>query len=144
LAERGRRVLELPKSPSGSLCPYYYMGGELHPLKYGGFAGDRQRLFTVIKAEEVFILESPGEHNRRIWVDLYDTALDSVTVAALVDHFEIIRCKILKLCLVGCAPWARHRIRATMRRRSPELRAQTRYFSDPEQAKQWLVGRGMA
>jgi hypothetical protein len=24
-------------SPGGSLCPYYYKGGELHPLKYGSY-----------------------------------------------------------------------------------------------------------
>lgn len=24
------------KSHSGSDCPYYFMNGELHPLKYGG------------------------------------------------------------------------------------------------------------
>jgi len=60
----------LNKSPSGSICPYYYMGGELHPLKYGSYCCDKEKLFTVIKAEEDFILKSSGQNNRRIWIDL--------------------------------------------------------------------------
>ncbi|MBN9104308.1 MAG: hypothetical protein J0I14_04835 [Propionibacteriaceae bacterium] len=134
-------MLELPKSPSGSLCPYYYLGGELHPLKYGNYGTNRKRLQAVLNAEQEFILASTGTRNRRIWVDLYQTDLDDATIAMLVDHLDAIRPKILKLCLVGCSFRARRRVRAVMRRRTPELHSATRYFSDPEDAKRWLVGR---
>ena len=60
----------LKKSPSGSVCPYYYMNGELHPLKYGSYLSNKDKLFDVMKAEEKFILESSGNNNRRIWIDL--------------------------------------------------------------------------
>jgi hypothetical protein len=65
----------LDKSPSGSACPYYFMGGELHPLKYGSYFENKEKLFAVIKAEEDFILKSSGQNNRRIWIDLYETKL---------------------------------------------------------------------
>lgn len=48
----GEKVSELNKSPSGSICPYYYMGGELHSLKYGIYFTDKQKLFAVNKAAE--------------------------------------------------------------------------------------------
>jgi hypothetical protein len=32
----------ITKSPSGSLCPYYYMGSELHPLHYGSYFDDKK------------------------------------------------------------------------------------------------------
>lgn len=135
-------MLELPKSPSGSLCPYYYLGGELHPLKYGNYGRDHQRLRAVMMAEQEFILASPDTHNRRVWIDLYETVLNDTSIAMLVDHLEAIRPKILKLCLVGCSGWGRHRLRAVMRRLSPDLYSSTRYFADPEEAKRWLVGKG--
>jgi hypothetical protein len=135
-------MLELPKSPSGSLCPYYYLGGELHPLKYGNYGTDHQRLRAVMMAEQEFILASPGTHNRRVWVDLYQTVLDDVSITMLVDHLQTIRPKILRLCLVGCSVWDRHRLQAVMRRLCPELHSSTRYFADPEEAKRWLVGKG--
>ena len=39
----------LKTSPSGSLCPYYYMGGELHPLKYGSHFDRKEELLAVMK-----------------------------------------------------------------------------------------------
>lgn len=132
----------LKRSPSGSLCPYYYRGGELHPLHYGSFHRERGRLFTVMAAEEDFILHSAGRHNRRIWIDLYETRLDDAVIAALVRHIEAIRQKIFRICLVGCPTWKRLKIRCALRRTDRELAVRLRFFSDPEKAKQWLVSEG--
>lgn len=57
------KVSRLNRSPSGSICPYYYMDGELHHLKYGSYFKDKEKLFAVINAEEDFILKSPGQKN---------------------------------------------------------------------------------
>jgi len=135
------RTTMIKKSPSGSLCPYYYMSGELHPLKYGSCHNDKKRLFEIIKAEEEFILKSSGTNNRRIWIDLYETALDDETITVLVGHLKTIRHKILKLCLVGCMPRDMRKIKAAMKRENMDLYGQTQYFSDPEEAKQWLLGK---
>ena len=131
----------LQKSPSGSLCPYYYMGGELHPLKYGNYHDDKERLFDVIKAEEDFILKSSGNNNRRIWIDLYETMVDDETIAVLLNHLKVIQNKILKLCLVGCSQRDIRAIKTAMKRENIDLYSQTQYFSDPEEAKRWLLGK---
>lgn len=129
----------MKKSPSGSLCPYYYMDGELHPLKYGSYFKNKDRLFNVIKAEEEFILKSSGQYNRRIWIDLYETILDEEVIEKLVVHIKNISPKIYKLCLVGCSFMDKQRIRRQMAINNMEIVEQIRFFSDPEEAKQWLV-----
>ncbi|MDR0285831.1 MAG: hypothetical protein LBI33_13225 [Propionibacteriaceae bacterium] len=134
-------MLTLPKSPSGSLCPYYYLGGELHPLKYGSYFDRTAELLAVMQAEEAFILASPGSGNRRIWLDLCETRLDDEVVGALVAHLHAIKPKTHKLCLVGCSAWGRRRIIRAMKRLDPGLAVSTRFFADPEVAKQWLVGK---
>jgi len=131
----------IKKSPSGSLCPYYYIGGELHPLKYGSFHNDKERLFETMKAEQEFILKSSGKNNRRIWVDLYETVIDDEVVDVLVKHFKNIRHKIFNLCLVGCSSVARRAIKKRMKSDNLDLFKTTRFFDDPEIAKQWLLGK---
>ncbi len=127
------------QSPSGSACPYYYMGGELHPLKYGSFFSDKARLFEVMKAEEEFILRSPGEGNRRIWIDLYETRLDGEVARALALHLQAIERKIRKLCFVGCSLSGAFGLRRAMAALRLDVAKQARFFSDPEEAKKWLV-----
>jgi hypothetical protein len=115
------------------------MGGELNPLKYGGIGHDKARLFAVMDAEQRFILATAGQHNRRIWVDLGGTVVDAEVAERLAQHLEAIRVKTFKLCLVGCSPWGRHRLRKAMRRTDQQLATHTRWFTDPEMAKQWLI-----
>lgn len=128
-------------SPSGSLCPYHYMGGELHPLHYGSYFDKKDELFSVIKAEEEFILKSSGTNNRNIWIDLYETIIDDEVADALVMHLKTIRHKVYKLCLVGCSSGDRCRIQKKMKHYDMDLLHSTRYFADPEIAKQWLIGK---
>lgn len=131
----------LKKSPSGSLCPYYYKGGELHPLKYGSFFKDKNRLFEIMEAEEVFILNSPGDKNRRIWIDLYETAIDQEVIERLVSQIQNIRFKVNKLCMVGCGFLARQKIKKAMFQKCPDIADKLRFFADPEAAKMWLIGK---
>ncbi len=134
----------LAKSPSGSACPYYYMGGELHPLKYGSFFSDREGLIRVMEAEQAFILASPGLHNRRIWIDLYETRLDAGVARALSEHLQMIEQKIQKLCFVCCSTLGALRLRRRMRALKLNIACQARFFKDPEEAKRWLIGEGPA
>jgi len=129
----------LSKSPSGSLCPYYYMGGELHPLKYGSYFNDKEALFSIMKAEEAFILNSSGRNNRRIWIDLYETNLDDDIIEKLVIHLKTISHKIFKLCLVGCSVKYKTKINNCMKMKDFDFVEQVRYFYDAEKAKQWLI-----
>ena len=131
----------LNKSPSGSLCPYYYMGGELHPLHYGNYESDKKRLFEIIELEETFILNSSGINNKRIWIDLYGTKIDNEVIEFLVYHINTIRHKIFKLCFVGCSSNVKHKIKLKMKHKKMDLLNQIQFFLDPEEAKQWLIGK---
>jgi hypothetical protein len=115
------------------------MGGELHPLKYGSYFSDKDKLFAMMKAEEEFILKSSGQNNRRIWIDLYETTLDNEVIENLVLHIKTIRSKIYKLCFVGCSFLSKRKIKKLMIADNMDIVAQIRFFSDPEQAKKWLV-----
>lgn len=128
------------KSPSGSACPYFFMNGELHPLKYGSFHADKDKLFRVMRAEEEFILKQPGQNDRRIWIDLYETKLDGEAARALARHVQAIQHKIRKLCFVGCSFLGAWRVRKQLARICPDLAKRIRFFSDPEMAKKWLIG----
>jgi len=116
------------------------MGGELHPLKYGSYFKNKDELFAIMKAEEEFIIKSSGQNNRRIWIDLYETSLDNEVIENLVLHIKTIRSKIYRLCLVGCSLADRHKIKKKMQSCNVDIAEQVRFFSDPEEAKQWLVG----
>ena len=132
---------KFPKSPSGSLCPYYFMGGELHPLKYGNFHSNKEKLFQIIEEEEKFILNSSGKHNRLIWIDLYDTVIDYDVIEKLINHIKIIQEKINKICLVGCSLIIKLKIMLKINHENLLLINKIQFFSDPEKAKQWLVGK---
>jgi len=129
------------KSPSGSLCPYYFMGGELHPLHYGNYYSNKQKLFEIIKKEENFILNSAGLNNRRIWIDLYKTIMDKEVIKMLVNHIGNIKQKINKICLVGCSPIVVQKIKFRIKQENLNLLSPLKYFADPEEAKQWLIGK---
>ncbi len=136
-----RRDILTNKSPSGSLCPYYYMGGELHPLKYGSFFGNKSKLFEIIRAEEEFILKSPGEKNRRIWIDIYETEIDGMVTEILVSHLINIKPKINRICFVGFPQAQKVKFMRKVKSSDAELYETIRFFKDPEDAKMWLIGR---
>lgn len=131
------------KSPSGSTCPYYFMGGELHPLKYGSCFSDGQKLLRLMKTEEEFILGQPGSHYRRIWIDLYETRLSSDAIRALAKHIQAIEPTVYRLCFVGCPRIGAWRIRRQLQKRCSAIAESVRFFSDPEEAKKWLVGKAV-
>lgn len=116
------------------------MGGELQPLKYGSYFNDKIQLFNIMKAEQEFILKSSGTNNRRIWIDLYETNIDDEVILALAAHIQAIRHKIFKLCFVGCSNSDKRYIIKIFTKSNMDIVSQMKFFSDPEKAKQWLVG----
>jgi hypothetical protein len=103
----------------------------------------RERYFVkyLSKAEEKFILDSSGTNNRRIWIDLYETKFDNEAVVFLLDHLITINSKILKLGLCGLSKINQWKISRKMKQKNNELFIKTKYFSDPEDAKMWLIGK---
>ena len=123
-------------SPGGSLFPYYYKGGELHALKYGSHFTDEARLLALMDAEEAFLRERP---NRRfpVWVDFYETTLSDAIVARFAAHVQALRPQLRRLALVGCSARDRRRLEKALRPAVPGL--PLAFYSDPEEAKTWLV-----
>ncbi len=132
----------MAKSPSGSLCPYPYLGGELHPLKYGGFQADAARLLAVMAAEEAFVLASGGQHNRRVWIDCYESPWNDETIDALARHLTALAPKIFRLCFAGLPRRSQKKLLRAMETHGCVLREPPRFVDDPETGKRWLVGEG--
>jgi len=129
----------MKKSPSGSLCPYYYKGGELHPLKYGNYRNDSYAFISMLNAEENFILNSHG--GRNIWIDLYNTDMNAEQTKKLALHICAIRHKISRLALVGCSKKIFKTIENSISAQDCSLTSNIQHFKDPEIAKDWLVGK---
>jgi len=129
----------LKKSPSGSLCPYYYKGGELHPLHYGSYRDDMDKLSEIIDAEEKFIMSSMS--GRRIWIDLYETNLTDSMILRMSQHIVHISPKVTKMALVGCSKRVFNNIISYLREAECSLAGQIKLFDDPEVSKDWLVGK---
>ncbi|MBT2288325.1 STAS/SEC14 domain-containing protein [Paenibacillus albidus] len=124
------------KSPGGSIFPYYYKGGEIHCLKYGSFHSNSESLFSLMKAEEAFIL---GQHRRlAIWVDLYETQLTREVMLEFADNLIRLQSRIRKLAIVGDYGNI-HRLRRFLRKQDPKFTIPIQYYDDPEEAKTWLV-----
>ncbi|SEB91475.1 hypothetical protein [Paenibacillus sp. GP183] len=124
------------KSPGGSLFPYFYKNGEIHCLKYGSFYFNKDALFSLIKAEEEFILET---HRRLdIWVDFYKTSLTQEVMNEFVESISRLNKSIRKLSIVGCSSIVKWRIRNKIKRNG-NISMSIKFFNDPEDAKSWLV-----
>ncbi len=130
----------LKKSPSGSLCPYYYKGGELHPLHYGSYGDNLDRLTEIIDAEEKFILSS-SSGGRYVWIDLYETNFTDSMITKLSQHIINISPRVSKLALVGCSKRVHKTIIRHLREAKCGLAGTIRCFDDPEISKDWLVGK---
>ena len=129
--------MPLKKSPGGSLFPYPYKGGELFGLHFGSFGANEDALISRIKAEEIFFIEQ----NRRIglWIDFYQTLLTDRAPGKLFEFLQNTYHRISKLGLVGCSSADRRKIDQRIKDTGNFSTLPVRYFSDPEDAKTWLV-----
>ncbi|WP_084388720.1 hypothetical protein [Fusibacter sp. 3D3] len=90
----------LNKSPSGSLCPYYYMGGELHPLKYGSYFNEKELLLSIMEEEEQFILNSTGRKNGEFGLIYMKQTLMTKSLRNL-----LFICRTLATRYLSCVLW---------------------------------------
>jgi hypothetical protein len=123
------------ESPGGSIFPYYYKNGELFGAHYEGFAGREDALLERMRAEEEFFARQ--NHPLPYWVNFYGTKLTDKGVSEFMQSMNRLQRHIPRLAIVGCSVidrWRLGRARKTLGVRIP-----VRYFSDPEDAKTWLV-----
>jgi hypothetical protein len=125
------------KSPGGSLFPYPYKNGELYGLHLGSFGDDEAALIARMQAEAVFFEEQ--KRSLGIWMDFYQTRISDRVIGELIEFLRKTRSHTVKLGLVGCSAADRRRINRQIRNAGELATLPVRYFSDPEEAKTWLV-----
>lgn len=123
------------KSPGGSIFPYYYKGGEIHCLKYGNHYSDEAKLFELMKLEEAFIMET--NKKLKIWIDMYKTSITDRVLHEIINNLTNINDYIVKLSFVGLSRWDEWRIKRRIRKAG--FKHLISFYSDPEEAKTWLV-----
>jgi hypothetical protein len=74
----------------------------------------------------------------RIWVDFYATTTTEHVVASFMENIRHLQHHIVKLAVVGVSFSVKQRIGKFVKR-STESRFPVRFFTDPEEAKTWLV-----
>jgi hypothetical protein len=129
--------MTLKKSPGGSLFPYPYKGGELFGLHFGSFGANEDALISLMKAEGIFFTEQ--NHKLGVWIDFYQTRLSDRVISEFIEFLRMNRHHILRLALVGCSSKDQRRINLHIKDAGDFPSLPVRYFSDPEDAKTWLV-----
>ena len=126
------------KSPSGAMFPYYYKNGELFGMHLGSYADREDDLIAMMQAEGAFFLEQ-SHSLAGVWLDFYGTHLTPRVIDRLAEMVCQIQPRVTRLAMAGCPFWTRRKINQRFREAGilPHLRV--RYFSDPEDAKTWLV-----
>ncbi len=130
----------MPTSPGGSLFPYYYKGGELFGLHLGNYFADEDRVIAMMKAEQAFFTQQ--NRTMGMWIDFYHTKLTSRVIGEFVEFLLCTRNRVSRLGLVGCTWQGRLKINGLLKKTQALSSLQVRYFSDPEDAKTWLVSEG--
>ncbi|MDA3899907.1 MAG: hypothetical protein PF637_05240 [Spirochaetes bacterium] len=126
------------KSPSGSTFPYYYKNGVIHAVKLSGCKRKREKVKELLEQEKEFTLLQ--NQTKTIWIDLYSTVVTGDLANDLISFIRDLSIKINKIAFVGCGLFARQKIKKRMRAQYINY-ITIQFFSNPEEAKNWLVGR---
>jgi hypothetical protein len=88
-------------------------------------------------AEEEFLLETSGR--LPYWIDFYDSRLTERVLIEFSKSIDRMQGHITKLAIVGCSSRDRRRLLQLAKKAGVEFLIPLRFFSDPEEAKTWLV-----
>jgi hypothetical protein len=125
------------KSPGGSIFPYPYKNGELYGLHLGSFGDNEAALITRMQAEALFFEEQ--KRSLGLWMDFYQTRISDRVIGTLIEFLQDTRPHLTRLGLVGCSFADQCRINRQIRKAGELGSLPIRYFSDPEEAKTWLI-----
>jgi hypothetical protein len=129
--------MQIQKSPSGAIFPYYYRNGELFGMHLGSYLSDEDRVIAMMKAEATFFTKQHRDIG--IWIDFYQTKLTDRVIKAFIQMIEHMSPQVTKLGLVGCSALARWKINRLLKKKDSLSSLPVKYFEDPEVAKTWLV-----
>jgi hypothetical protein len=133
----------LKNSPGGGYFPYFYKGGQLFGLHLGSFYADEEGAIARMRAEGEF-LTAQNQGVIGIWIDLCQTRLSKRVLGEFIEFLARVRPCILKLALVGCSLFDRWKLQRLIRKDGRLAGLTLRFYSDPEEAKTWLVSEGDA
>lgn len=125
------------KSPGGSIFPYYYKNGELFGAHYESFASREADLLRLMQAEEEFLIKQ--NHPLPYWVNFNGTRLTEKVLSEFIQSINRVQRYMPRLAIVGCSwvdQWRMKRVEQKIKLKIP---VPVRFFSDPEEAKTWLV-----
>ncbi|HLO31061.1 MAG TPA: hypothetical protein VK249_18075 [Anaerolineales bacterium] len=129
--------MQIQKSPSGAMFPYYYKNGELFGLHLGSYFANEEGLIAMMRAEEEFFNQQ--HRPMGIWIDFYETKLTDRVIKAFVEMIEHMGPQVTRLGIVGCSFMARWKINRLIRKTAGLASLPVKYYEDPEVAKTWLV-----
>ncbi len=119
------------------MFPYYYKNGELFGVHFGSFFDNEEGLLALMKAEEEFMKKQNCQ--LPLWIDFYETKLTDRILIEFLHSMNRLHHQIPKLAIVGCSWKDQWRMKQLRKKLELELPVLVKYFSDPEEAKTWLV-----
>jgi len=129
--------MQIQKSPSGAMFPYYFRNGELFGMHLGSYFSNEAGVIAMMKEEETFFIKQ--HHPIGIWIDFYETKLTDRVIRSFIEMIEHMGPQVTKLGIVGASAIARWKINRLIKKTDSLAALPVKYFDDPEVAKTWLV-----
>jgi len=129
--------MQIQKSPSGAMFPYYFKNGELFGLHLGSYFLDEDGVIAMMKAEETFFAKQHRQMG--LWIDFYETKLTDRVIQEFVEMLKQMKPRLTKLGIVGASFLARWKISRLIKKTDSLTSLPVKYYEDPEEAKTWLV-----
>lgn len=129
--------MQIQKSPSGALFPYYYKNGELFGLHLGSYFSNEDGVIAMMKSEAVFFTQQHRQLG--LWIDFYETKLTDRVIREFIEMVKQMRPRITKLGIVGASSMACWKINRLIKKTDALASLPVKYYEDPEEAKTWLV-----
>jgi hypothetical protein len=129
--------MQIQKSPSGAIFPYYYKNGELFGMHLGSYFSNEDGLIAMMKAEAEFSAKQYRQLG--LWIDFYETKLTDRVIQEFIEMLRQMRPRVTKLGIVGASFLARRKINRLIKKTDALASLPVRFYEDPEEAKTWLV-----
>lgn len=127
----------MQKSPAGAYFSYIYKYEELYALHQGSYYSNKDGVTAMMKAFEEFFLRQ----NRKmsLLIDFCETKLTDKALGEFMDLILHTDNRITKLRIVECSFMDKWKGRRLIKKTDQLSSLPVKYFSDPEDAKTWLV-----
>lgn len=112
---------------------------ELHCCHLDGYKTNTAAFLGRLAAVETQLLARPAHSTLRLWCNLDDTKLDAALIQIVVQSLLRTKQHIFKIAFVGLRGLGQRRFEHTLKKSLEGTALPRSYFTDAEQAKEWLV-----